>query len=968
MANSDFYREPTQNLSSFDDALLDIIIKDSEHNVELQNLVNMTAQTIFEKPVNMTVSATAEQAFLNSYNEAWILTLLKNKFFIFLSGVIILSLLIIPQLDFKTTPPASKLTAAPVVYEQEKETPNQEDSIVVEQTPLKHVEAIQQDPVPVMLATPPLHKVPKPSVIETTVTQKDTLYEVMDQDRYSDILMLHGDPTKDLLKYFDVNQFGIELYRYNMYSSKYEWLVGEQESILNLPLYRGNPFAESFGFMQYISAYEAEHPQRDAIKPIPKGMSRWFQDPQKNSPQAKSKFENRAHPLYYPDGLIYQMPFPEQATGEEVYDYFSQKENLDKLSPFYFSKTFVSNQDYQEFLYWVRKYNGFDSVPSKDQYTEAYTYTFHVKNQEIIDRYGVNSVYVYPDSSMWVKHFPRSYMHMMSEYYLDHPAFRTYPVVGLNYYQSLAYCDWLTWIWQSRLDAASIPIEVEFDLPYAYERELAARELLKRNDFLTFENLPLSTIYSDLLLTEKVNRVFRRSLGHDNGYNDGITGNTMNSIGPNPVYAGGLLKKDPNFIYGMENSVSVWLKDDFDANYIAYEKALESQLLNGKYYDKGSSTMLITLRDYFLETCNTEGGKMVQGANWYDERLRRQDFDANKSIWPKAFVSPDSAFATVGVRFVMRIKLKDEAKIRKKVQTFGHALPLMDYTMVDDEYQRKGNYMVDPNGFKFVPMGTLPNGTSVQAFYAKINEVTNFEWMLFLNDLIEYGRDEDLAKCIPTDSMWAYKMRYETNDTIASGKRIFDGFEEICFPKSCIKANQLDEIPLTTFAMMPVTGISKEAAILFTRWLTDIYIGESESTLPVRLPYDSEWMAMSSQFGKTGPYPWGGPYTRNYQGIFLANYDWNTVHLPDSVENTADINATSKPLQGYWPVMHFAPDGYGLYDLSGNVAEMILDKTYTRGGSWASSAEDIKINATEAWDGLPSSKVGFRVVITYLGK
>ncbi|MDC3032112.1 SUMF1/EgtB/PvdO family nonheme iron enzyme, partial [Bacteroidota bacterium] len=86
------------------------------------------------------------------------------------------------------------------------------------------------------------------------------------------------------------------------------------------------------------------------------------------------------------------------------------------VSSFYLDETEVSNTDYLEYLYWLKRVYG-QSYP--EVYTKALPDTLVWR-----DKLGYNEPYV--------------------TQYLRHPAYRNYPVVGVSWSQANNYCNWRT--------------------------------------------------------------------------------------------------------------------------------------------------------------------------------------------------------------------------------------------------------------------------------------------------------------------------------------------------------------------------------------------------------------------------------------------------------------------------------------------------------------------------------------------
>ncbi|MFN6081455.1 MAG: SUMF1/EgtB/PvdO family nonheme iron enzyme [Bacteroidota bacterium] len=190
----------------------------------------------------------------------------------------------------------------------------------------------------------------------------------------------------------------------------------------------------------------------------------------------------------------------------------------------------------------------------------------------------------------------------------------------------------------------------------------------------------------------------------------------------------------------------------------------------------------------------------------------------------------------------------------------------------------------------------------------------------------------------------------------------------------------------------PVVGVNWNQAKAFCRWRT-IYLNSYYSDLDdytvtdLRLPTEYEWEYASRGGRDQNVYPWGGPYVKNAKGCSLANFKpMRGDYMQDG---------------GLYPIRvgSYFPNDFGLYDMSGNVAEWTitayaesanlfshdlnpdyqydakpdepetLKRKVIRGGSWKDIAHFINCGTrTYEYQDSANSYTGFRCVQSYIGR
>ena len=216
--------------------------------------------------------------------------------------------------------------------------------------------------------------------------------------------------------------------------------------------------------------------------------------------------------------------------------------------------------------------------------------------------------------------------------------------------------------------------------------------------------------------------------------------------------------------------------------------------------------------------------------------------------------------------------------------------------------------------------------------YASKFETTNFLYNTFLNDLKNTKQFDN------------YKIsKIDTAN--------WDSVKGLQKMKSSYHNNP-------SFSDFPVVNISFEAANLFCKWLTDKYNTDKNrkyKKVIFRLPTMKEWEKAAEGGLKNSFYPWGGPDLQNRQGCLMCNYynlGSSNIHYNETKKEYEVIVDENVPFKQAFlcKVDDYVANDYGLYNMSGNVKEMISQKGISKGGGFLSTGYDVRIKSKNTYD------------------
>lgn len=412
------------------------------------------------------------------------------------------------------------------------------------------------------------------------------------------------------------------------------------------------------------------------------------------------------------------------------------------VQPFYFRKYEVSNNEYREFVNWVR-----DSIARvRLNYLQANGKIDWMKKMDWADsnfrkqtgmflkaegnfwhrpqinvklllyqfknapaEYGKDTINIYPDTLSWVHDFAYAYNEPMTNMYYWHPAYNDYPVVGVDYWQCLAFLEWKSKQLSQEFSKNGKHLRVECKLPSAAEWDYVTTAISKNgkielisdhysalcdNSWLTdlrLSSYPAVTINldqekksdsakSDIIYVPSRQKTFSYSpitneedlllRGNDVLYGDFTSDGYFQTAPVDPnrkrnTYRSKTyyhsLQSNARYLAHTDNvtgisyldgNVSEWMRNDLDSSWRAIFSKHISRLSDHSI--SAAAKIAMETENYYFKKLPIHG-KLVRGGNWMDERYNNNYGKNTAGMNAKTFEDPGKTHCTLGFRYVIYV-------------------------------------------------------------------------------------------------------------------------------------------------------------------------------------------------------------------------------------------------------------------------------------------------------------------------
>ncbi len=238
---------------------------------------------------------------------------------------------------------------------------------------------------------------------------------------------------------------------------------------------------------------------------------------------------------------------------------------------------------------------------------------------------------------------------------------------------------------------------------------------------------------------------------------------------------------------------------------------------------------------------------------------------------------------------------------------------------------------------KKIKLPKLPNMVVLEdSLLIDQTEVSNLHYRLFLEH--KKQNPSEYKALLPDTLVW---QKFKLNDPYSDHYFRYQGF-----------------------AQFPLVGVSHEQALAFCVWrsayLTAYYQNKAgkwksyDFVFTFRLPTEAEWekAALAGQNISENPYGFGKKAFKIWKK--------GVKNPKEAIANWETENGSAETMITNW-IYGYEPNDWGIYQMIGNVAEMVKEKGLAKGGSWRDKPENCKINAHQKYE-KADYWVGFRCV------
>jgi formylglycine-generating enzyme required for sulfatase activity len=260
------------------------------------------------------------------------------------------------------------------------------------------------------------------------------------------------------------------------------------------------------------------------------------------------------------------------------------------------------------------------------------------------------------------------------------------------------------------------------------------------------------------------------------------------------------------------------------------------------------------------------------------------------------------------------------------------------------------------SGYAYVPTGSVNfegKTISIQGFFILKTEISNFDYREYLSALKLAGKTDEYTAALPDTLGWRTSLSF--------GEKYTDYY-----------------LRHPAYKDYPVVNITKAQAEKYCEWLTRVWREKTgNESIVFRLPTRIEYLkaAWGNSSGRT--YAWESPYLFDEKGMPRCNF----LNIGAASVTRDSISGEFKVVKNYYhdsyagnlsdnadltaPVKSFYCNELGIYNLNGNVSEMVAEDGIAVGGDWNSPGYDVRNESTKAFT-KANPMVGFRPVMTFV--